>query len=211
MRNEAKCHQAIDKAMQLFWEKGYAGTSMRDLQVALDMRPGSIYASLGDKDAIFLRAICHYKAQNQQRLEAIFASSKSAVEGLVEGINQLIFPEGAIPSQHCFMVKTVAELESRSPKLVAAAQAGLGDMRNVLAKQIAQLLHVAPDAKQANELAGMIQAQIIGLKTMLTLGRTLAEVQQDLCFMLRTILPQTAEYLKTNSRELAAHSAHTPH
>ncbi|NBB84288.1 MAG: TetR family transcriptional regulator, partial [Alphaproteobacteria bacterium] len=35
----------LDKAMALFWAKGYHATSLRDLEAALDLRPGSIYAA----------------------------------------------------------------------------------------------------------------------------------------------------------------------
>ncbi|MFQ3219797.1 MAG: TetR/AcrR family transcriptional repressor of nem operon, partial [Paraglaciecola sp.] len=36
--------EVLEKAKNLFWEKGYLGTSTRELQNAIDMRPGSIYA-----------------------------------------------------------------------------------------------------------------------------------------------------------------------
>ena len=198
MRNAAKCDEAINKAMQLFWEKGYAGTSMRDLQMVLDMRPGSIYASLGDKDAIFLRALLRYREKNTQQLLSIFTQADNAKVGLLNGIQHLIFPEDALPSQHCFMVKTVSELETHSPKLVEAAQSGLTDMRNLLAKQITLVLESDESDIHPYELAGMIQAQIIGLKTVMAIGRSVTEAKQDLHFMLATILPQLFdEHTKT--------------
>jgi len=200
MRNEAKCNQAIDKAMQLFWEKGYAGTSMRDLQVALDMRPGSIYASLGDKDAIFLSALQRYREYNKKQLLATFEQAENVQTGLLAGINLLVFPQGDIPSQHCFMVKTLSELETQSPKLVEAAQAGLADVRGVLAEQIAQLIDALPGDNHPQKLAGMVQAQVIGLKTMMSLGRSVAEAKRELDFMLATILPQLFE-----GRSMATH------
>ena len=190
MGNEVKSDQAITKAMQLFWQKGYAGTSMRDLQAVLDMRPGSIYASLGDKDAIFLRALLRYREDNKQRLLSIFAQADNAKTGLLNGIHYLVFPEGDIPSQHCFMVKTLSELETHSSTLVEAAQSGLADMRSILAGQIAMILGYDKSVVRPHELAGMIQAQIIGLKTVIAIGRSAKEAEQDLRFMLATILPQ---------------------
>ncbi|MDC9612019.1 TetR/AcrR family transcriptional regulator, partial [Pseudoalteromonas sp. GABNS16H] len=38
--------------MNLFWERGYAGASMKQIEQALDMRPGSIYATFGSKDGL---------------------------------------------------------------------------------------------------------------------------------------------------------------
>ena len=190
MRNEAKCDQAINKAMQLFWQKGYAGTSMRDLQVALDMRPGSIYASLGDKDTIFLRALLRYREDTKQQLSSIFTQADDVNTGLLTGIHFLVFSEGDIPSQHCFMVKTLSELETNSPRLVEAAQSGLADMRSILAGQIALVLGSDESDSHSYELAGVIQAQIIGLKTVMAIDRSIVEAKQDLRFMLATILPE---------------------
>ena len=35
----------LDAAMSLFWERGYHATSLKDLEAALSMKPGSIYAA----------------------------------------------------------------------------------------------------------------------------------------------------------------------
>ena len=52
--------EVVEKATNLYWEKGYHGTSMRDLQTTVDLRPGSIYAAFGSKDNLFKEAINHY-------------------------------------------------------------------------------------------------------------------------------------------------------
>ena len=49
--------KVLDKALELFWAKGYHGTSLKDLEVALDMRPGSIYAAFGSKEALFTAVV----------------------------------------------------------------------------------------------------------------------------------------------------------
>ncbi|MBC7184501.1 MAG: helix-turn-helix transcriptional regulator, partial [Marinobacter sp.] len=48
---------ALGKAVGLFWEKGYHGSSMKQIEQALDMRPGSIYATFGSKDGLFSEAL----------------------------------------------------------------------------------------------------------------------------------------------------------
>ena len=48
---------ALEKAVGLFWEKGYHGSSMKQIEQALDMRPGSIYATFGSKDGLFSEAL----------------------------------------------------------------------------------------------------------------------------------------------------------
>ena len=45
--------EVLARAQALFWRKGYHTTSLKDLEAALNMRPGSIYAAFGSKEALF--------------------------------------------------------------------------------------------------------------------------------------------------------------
>ena len=54
--------EALDKAMHVFWHKGYEATSMEDLLAAMDINRGSLYATFGDKRQLFLKAMDRYCA-----------------------------------------------------------------------------------------------------------------------------------------------------
>ena len=54
--------QALDRAMHVFWEKGYEGASMHDLTAAMGIQPASLYAAFGNKEALFELALAHYLA-----------------------------------------------------------------------------------------------------------------------------------------------------
>ena len=51
---------ALEAAMLLFWRKGFAATSMNDLCDVMGVRPPSLYAAFGSKEALYLEAIEHY-------------------------------------------------------------------------------------------------------------------------------------------------------
>lgn len=52
--------EALDKAMHVFWHKGYEATSMEDLLSAMGINRGSLYATFGDKRELFLKAMDRY-------------------------------------------------------------------------------------------------------------------------------------------------------
>lgn len=51
---------ALDAALATFWTRGYGGTSMDELCNAMGMNRPSVYASFGNKDAVYAAAVDHY-------------------------------------------------------------------------------------------------------------------------------------------------------
>lgn len=58
--------EALKKAMLVFWEKGYEGTTMADLIAAIGMKAPSVYAAFGNKDALFREVVEFYKNKVEQ-------------------------------------------------------------------------------------------------------------------------------------------------
>jgi AcrR family transcriptional regulator len=52
--------QALDRALQVFWRKGYEGTSLSDLTGAMGINRPSLYAAFGDKESLFRKALDRY-------------------------------------------------------------------------------------------------------------------------------------------------------
>ena len=53
-------NDGLEKAMQVFWDKGYGATSVQDLVDQTGINRGSLYATYGDKRALFLAALRRY-------------------------------------------------------------------------------------------------------------------------------------------------------
>ena len=51
----------LDKAMGLFWQKGYQATSMAEITQATGLNTASMYKEFGDKDGLFEGALEHYR------------------------------------------------------------------------------------------------------------------------------------------------------
>ncbi|HRV92857.1 MAG TPA: helix-turn-helix domain-containing protein, partial [Anaerolineae bacterium] len=50
-------NEVLDKAMDLFWQKGYEATSIQELLTAMGISRGSLYDAFGDKHALFLAVL----------------------------------------------------------------------------------------------------------------------------------------------------------
>lgn len=161
--------EVIEKAKNLYWEKGYHATSMRNLQDVVNMHPGSIYAAFGSKDKLFKESLNRYAADGAKRLADCMVQKDTVLEGLRHFIHTVIVcNRTTAPSGMCMIVKTVAELtQNDSPDLLAHATSILEGIE----ASFALLFKKAIDSgeisakKDPVELARYLQIQIIGLRT----------------------------------------------
>ncbi len=78
---------ALDQALQVFWRKGYEGTSLRDLTAAMGINRPSLYAAFGNKQTLFERAVERYQSVYAQHVAAALsaATPRASVERLWRG------------------------------------------------------------------------------------------------------------------------------
>ena len=83
---------ALDRALQVFWSKGYEGTSLSDLTEAMGITRPSLYAAFGNKEALFRKALDRYAAGRAdfwtKTLEA--PTARAVVERLLRGSADLL-------------------------------------------------------------------------------------------------------------------------
>lgn len=80
----------MERVMELFWKKGYNGTSMQDLVDVTGLNRSSFYNSFGDKFSLFEQALKYYQEQQNQLLSESFSEAKSpkqAIMALFMGIS----------------------------------------------------------------------------------------------------------------------------
>lgn len=80
--------EALAKARDAFWERGYEGTSMADLVSALGIASARIYAAFGSKEELFREAIALYEDE-----EGGFATRALAEEPTVRSALERLFRE----------------------------------------------------------------------------------------------------------------------
>ncbi|MBO1511332.1 TetR/AcrR family transcriptional regulator [Metabacillus bambusae] len=64
---------ALNKAMYLFWEKGYDATYISELIETMGISRSTLYDSFGDKDALFKIVLEHYKNYRYRKRNLLFS------------------------------------------------------------------------------------------------------------------------------------------
>ncbi|MCC8935193.1 TetR/AcrR family transcriptional regulator [Bradyrhizobium sp. Arg68] len=73
---------ALARAMEVFWQKGYEGTSMADLTSAMGIASPSLYAAFGSKEDLFRRAIDYYAASEGGLIWGAVRQAQTAYEAV---------------------------------------------------------------------------------------------------------------------------------
>lgn len=158
----------VEKASNLYWQKGFHATSMRNLQDVIDMRPGSIYASFGSKEGLFKEALQKYAEQSQATLAKCLATHDSPVKALKAFYAQVIGPcSSDEPNEMCMLVKTISELTEENGEILALAK----QLMHQIEITIAQIISTAFSQKEIvsekspEQIASYLQIQLIGVRT----------------------------------------------
>ena len=109
---------ALDKAMRLFWRKGYHATSMQDLVEETGINRASLYATFGGKEELFLAAVERYlKVINRERLGkmAAFDSPRDALRGYFEDL--IAFAIGDGKRLGCLLTNSAIEFGERGDRI----------------------------------------------------------------------------------------------
>jgi TetR/AcrR family transcriptional repressor of nem operon len=110
--------QALDAAMQLFWEKGYKATSLSDLTAKMSIQRPSIYAAFGDKKSLYEAALRKYTKLHASELRTKLqnkSSVKEAIQTFLEELVEAEYKEEKI-SKGCFCINTMVELAPHDEK-----------------------------------------------------------------------------------------------
>lgn len=130
----------------VFWQKGYEGTSLSDLVVATGIRSGSLHAGFGQKPALFAAALNAYD-------EAFFGAM--AVEGrgrvrLCRYIDLLHDRVTTDPTKRgCFVIASASEIDRHTQENREAIQKRIAQMQTYIEDQMAEDGVTEPDASAA--------------------------------------------------------------
>lgn len=171
--------EALDRALRVFWQKGFDGTSLTDLTAAMGINRPSLYATYGDKETLFRLAIERYvkvvACHVQRALEQ--PTARAVVEQLWHGSIELVRnPENP---RGCFLVQgaLVCSDAAQSVQQALAQQRLQGEvaLRRRFERAVAE--GDLPDDVNVTDLARFVSTVSHGLAVQAAGGATVAELE----------------------------------
>jgi TetR/AcrR family transcriptional repressor of nem operon len=128
---------ALQQATELFWTKGYNGTSIDELTKATGLSRSSIYNTFGGKHALFMRSLRFYLDDQQRQLGGLGGKVGHAAErfrvlfrSAIEDILSDRMRKG------CMMVNTTTEMVNMDKEIAGVAADNMEWMERLFAEWI---------------------------------------------------------------------------
>jgi TetR/AcrR family transcriptional repressor of nem operon len=131
--------EAIAKAMNVFWAKGYNGASMRDLTAAMQINSSSLYNTIGDKQQLFRKCIRQYSQSRMQAVRVLAAAAQSPRQAIVDVIRDSVhyIVHG---DNSCLGIKTTFEVGAADAEVRAILKQGDDDFHALLLQLVQQAM-----------------------------------------------------------------------
>ncbi len=110
--------KVLQKAMVLFWEKGYYNTSIQDLVDRLGINRASLYDTYGGKEKIFISALEEYLRNGKENMEQTI-DNNLGVEKTFKQLFESIIENDYNDQSHkgCLVANSTTELSTSYPEI----------------------------------------------------------------------------------------------
>jgi TetR/AcrR family transcriptional regulator, transcriptional repressor for nem operon len=178
---EFDIHAALDKAAEVFSERGFHATSIVDLTSAMGLASGSVYKAFKDKQSVFTAAFDHLQAARVEKLRRVLSHDKSARE-LIHGVLTYYadLSHGAEGKRGCLLVGSAAALSTFESDVAQRVTASLRNLETLLASLIRAGQKDGSIRKNVDSeaLARLMLCIAQGMRVIGKTGRTRAQMRE---------------------------------
>ena len=163
--------EALHKAMEVFWSRGYEAASVQDLVKHMGINRQSLYDTFGDKHALYLRALDLYREVEGRKVFELLeqpGSVKKTLRLLFEGVIERALCDRQ--RRGCFMGNAMSELAGRCKETAARAGANMAAAEEAFyrallrGKKEGELKHVRDLRAVARFLCSSMQGLVLTAK-----------------------------------------------
>jgi TetR/AcrR family transcriptional repressor of nem operon len=124
--------EVLEKALAIFWQKGYNGTSMQDLVDGLGISRSSMYDTYTDKYSLFVKSLEKYREKTAGAMLRTVSESPSAKAGIKKLLQSVVNESICDKSPRgCFIVNTCVESAPQDKEIAKIIQENMQDAEEV--------------------------------------------------------------------------------
>lgn len=174
---------AAEKAMHLFWAKGYYDTSIRDLVDQTGVNPYGLYSVFTDKRGLFLAAIAHYQETvTRDILSALDpqAPIRDGIRAVFERAHKALMPNQGHAG--CLMCNTAIELAPHDDEVAQIVSRHLQHLQTRFLQELthAQTAGEIPPEKDVKALSEYFASAAYSLGMLLRAGMSQAHIRRHI-------------------------------
>jgi TetR/AcrR family transcriptional repressor of nem operon len=122
---EFNTQEALGKALQVFWSKGYKGASLSDLLDEMGIGKGSFYATFGSKRELFLSALKRYGEKQAMVCQAADILASRPARTAIAGFFEKVIDRAVDDKRCCMFGKTALEFWQSDREIADATSEGV--------------------------------------------------------------------------------------
>ncbi|OXM16401.1 TetR/AcrR family transcriptional regulator [Paenibacillus herberti] len=127
--------EALDKALELFWVKGFEAASVQELCSAMGINRGSLYETFGDKETLFVSCINRFREKQERelfsKLERREADPRQQLQDFLEASGESTM-HNLSRGRGCFMANSTLGSAALLPPVVECVEAYMTYQEDVL-------------------------------------------------------------------------------
>lgn len=173
-QREFDLDEVLAIAMDLFWQRGYINTSMKDVVQATGVQPGSLYSAFGDKEKLFQQALRKY---TQEFFRASMPRHRPPLECIQQWFERLAQTMATDPNQKgCLIINTAMERDAHSPSTLAIIEDRLDEIESFFWQNLTQA-KLDGDVPKSRDVDGTAKALLGAVVGMLAVARMRRDAQ----------------------------------
>ena len=165
--------EVLDRATDLFWRDGCDAVTIRDLEVALDLRAPSIYRRFPTKDTLVASSVDRYVDRVVRgRIRRFLDGADDPMDGLRAFFVSVLEPHrGEDRPRGCLLTVTASQTAFQAPEIRSAVTAGLEVIRSALRVQV-ERAQAAGQVRTDVDSAVLATSLLLAFEGLLVLARS---------------------------------------